>query len=198
MAQAMTASMTPRNTARERGAVLPNGVAGMLIFVAAELMFFAGLGTAFAVARAGATMWPPLGQPRLPIEVTAVNTLVLLASGALLARAHVAFGRGEASLGRWLTGAMLLGATFVTVQGIEWVRLINYGLTMTSSSFGSFFYLLVGAHALHAVAAILGLAYVRTRLAAGTLTPSALWAAEIFWGFVVGVWPFLYVAVYLA
>jgi heme/copper-type cytochrome/quinol oxidase subunit 3 len=161
-------------------------------------MFFAGLGTAFAVARAGATMWPPLGQPRLPVEVTAVNTLILLASGGLLARAHVAFARHEASLGRWLTAAMLLGATFVAVQGIEWVRLIGFGLTMTSSSYGSFFYLIVGAHALHAVGAILGLAYTRSRLAAGTLTANVLWAAEIFWGFVVGVWPFLYVAVYLA
>jgi heme/copper-type cytochrome/quinol oxidase subunit 3 len=93
---------------------------------------------------------------------------------------------------------MLLGAVFVTVQGIEWVRLIGYGLTMTSSSFGSFFYLIVGAHALHAVAAILGLAYARARLAAGTLTANVLWATEVFWGFVVGVWPFLYVTVYLA
>ena len=197
MAEATTAAMTPGHAARARAAVLPNGVAGMLIFVVAELMFFAGLGTAFAVARAGATMWPPLGQPRLPVEVTAVNTLVLLASGVLLSLAHVAFGRGEAGLARWLTGAMLLGAVFVAVQGVEWVRLIGYGLTMTSSSFGAFFYLIVGAHALHAVGAILGLAYVRARLAAGTLTASAFWAAEIFWAFVVGVWPFLYVSVYL-
>ncbi|MBX3026994.1 cytochrome c oxidase subunit 3 [bacterium] len=198
MARTMAVAAAPGRTARERGAVLPNGVAGMLIFVVAELMFFAGLGTAFAVARAGATMWPPLGQPRLPVEVTALNTLVLLASGACLARAHVASARREASVGRWLTGAMLLGATFVTVQGVEWTRLIRFGLTMTSSSYGAFFYLIVGAHALHALAAILGLAWTRARLAAGTLTPSALWAAEIFWGFVVGVWPFLYVAVYLA
>lgn len=183
---------------RPREAVLPNGVAGMLMFVAAELMFFAGLGTAFAVARAGATMWPPLGQPRLPVEVTAVNTLVLLASGVLLARAHAAFGRGAASLRGWLTGAMLLGATFVGVQGFEWARLLRFGLTMTSSSYGSFFYLIVGAHAAHAVGAIIGLAYARARLAAGTLTPSVLWAAEVFWWFVVGVWPFLYVSVYLA
>jgi heme/copper-type cytochrome/quinol oxidase subunit 3 len=183
---------------RPREAVLPNGVAGMLMFVAAELMFFAGLGTAFAVARAGATMWPPLGQPRLPVEVTAVNTLVLLASGVLLARAHAAFGRRAASLRGWLTGAMLLGATFVGVQGFEWARLLRFGLTMTSSSYGSFFYLIVGAHAAHAVGAIIGLAYARARLAAGTLTPSVLWAAEVFWWFVVGVWPFLYVSVYLA
>lgn len=188
---------TTRDAPHRHEAVLPNGVAGMLIFVVAELMFFAGLGTAFAVARAGATMWPPYGQPRLPIEVTAVNTLVLLASGGLLARAHVAFGRREAGLRIWLTGAMLLGALFVSVQGVEWVRLIGYGLTMTSSTYGSFFYLIVGAHALHAVAAILGLAYARARLAGGTLTPNVLWATEVFWGFVVGVWPFLYVSVYL-
>ena len=198
MTHTMTAPVPGRGVARDERAVLPNGVAGMLIFVAAELMFFAGLGTAFAVARAGSTMWPPLGQPRLPVEVTAVNTLILLASGGLLARAHVAFARREAGLGRWLTGAMLLGATFVTVQGVEWVRLIGFGLTMTSSSYGSFFYLIVGAHALHAVGAILGLAYTRARLAAGTLTANVLWAAEVFWGFVVGVWPFLYVAVYLS
>lgn len=186
----------PRRAPRE--AVLPNGVAGMLIFVTAELMFFAGLGTAFAVARAGATMWPPLGQPRLPIEVTAVNTLVLLASGILLARAHVAYRRGEAGLRGWLTGAMLLGALFVSVQGVEWVRLLRFGLTMTSSSYGSFFYLIIGTHAAHAVAAIIGLAYARARLAAGTMTPNVFWAAEVFWCFVVGVWPFLYVSVYLA
>lgn len=198
MGAAMVGYAAAGGSRRRRQPVLPDGVAGMLIFVVAELMFFAGLVTAFAVARAGATMWPPLGQPRLPVEVTAVNTLVLLASGGLLARAHVAFGRGEAGLRGWLTGAMLLGALFVTIQGVEWVRLLRYGLTMTSSSFGSFFYLIVGAHALHAVAAILGLAYTRARLAAGTLTANVLWTAEVFWAFVVGVWPFLYVMVYLA
>jgi heme/copper-type cytochrome/quinol oxidase subunit 3 len=190
--------MVVRGTPRRSEAVLPDGVAGMLIFITAELMFFAGLTSAFAVAKAGATMWPPLGQPRLPVEATAVNTLVLLASGALLARAHVACARHEAGLRAWLTGAMLLGATFVAVQGYEWVRLIGFGLTMTSSNYGSFFYLIVGTHALHAVGALGGLAYARARLAAGTFSPNVLWAAEIFWFFVVGLWPFLYVAVYLA
>ncbi len=193
-----TAPLSIATARRRPEALLPDGVAGMLVFVVAELMFFAGLASAFLVARAGTTVWPPPDQPRLPVEATAVNTLVLLASGALLALAHRAFTRRDPRLGRWLTGAMALGATFVVVQGVEWTRLIGFGLTMTSSSYGSFFYLLVGTHALHAVGALAGLAYARHRLARGALTADVLWAAEIFWFFVVGVWPFLYVAVYLA
>lgn len=193
-----TAPLAIATSRRRPEALLPDGVAGMLIFVVAELMFFAGLASAFLVAKAGSTVWPPPDQPRLPIEVTAVNTLVLLASGALLGVAHRAFARHDPRLAAWLSGAMALGTAFVVVQGVEWVRLIGYGLTLTSSSYGSFFYLLVGTHALHAVAALGGLALARRRLATGTLTAETLWAAEIFWFFVVGVWPFLYVAVYLA
>ena len=37
--------------------------------------------------------WPPPGQPRLPLEETAINTLALLASGLMLWRARRAFAR---------------------------------------------------------------------------------------------------------
>ena len=69
-------------------------VAGMLIFVGTEVMFFAGLVSAFTIARSHALGWPPPGQPRLPVLATALNTLVLLASGAVLASA----GRAAATV----------------------------------------------------------------------------------------------------
>ena len=62
-----------------------SGVIGMLIFMVTEAMFFAGLISAYMVIRAGLEEWPPWGQPRLPVETTAFNTLVLLASGFLMA-----------------------------------------------------------------------------------------------------------------
>ena len=49
------------------------------------------------------------------------------------------------------TLVMLLGAFFVVFQGAEWLALIGQGLTLTSSALGSFFYLIVGSHGLHAV-----------------------------------------------
>jgi len=175
-------------------------VAGMLIFVGTEVMFFAGLISAFVIARSHATGWPPLGQPRLPVLATTLNTLVLLASGAALAAAARAaatpFGRHRTL--RRLGLAVALGTLFVAVQGVEWTRLLAYGLTMRSSQYGSFFYLIVGMHAAHAVAAITALLSARWRLARGTLSADAFAAVRVFWYFVVGVWPVLYVVVYLA
>jgi heme/copper-type cytochrome/quinol oxidase subunit 3 len=93
---------------------------------------------------------------------------------------------------------MLLGAAFVGLQGREWVLLVTQGLTLTSSTLGSFFYLIIGAHALHAGVALGVLAWVWWRLERGWLASSTLAAAEIFWYFVVGVWPVLYWRVYLS
>src|SRR5690349_1824396 len=113
----------------------------MLIFVMAEVMLFAGFISAFAVTKAGTPGgWPPPGQPRLPIEVTALNTLALLASGVLLFRANRDFSRAPGRASRIVLASMLLGGCFVLFQGIEWVRLIGQGLTLTSSQQGSFFF----------------------------------------------------------
>ena len=50
-----------------REPILPNGVLGMLIFVATEIMFFSGLISAFVIGKSNAIGgWPPPGQPRLP------------------------------------------------------------------------------------------------------------------------------------
>jgi heme/copper-type cytochrome/quinol oxidase subunit 3 len=178
--------------------LLPNAVFGMLIFVIAEAMLFAGLISAFVIVRSGAPVWPPPGQPRLPVEETAVNTAALLLSGVLLFFAGRAFRRREPGAKRWLLVSIGLGAFFVIFQGVEWLGLIREGLTLTSSPHGSFFYLIVGAHALHAMAALVFLGVVYARMHQGpALTSSAFAAARVFWYFVVGLWPILYLRVYL-
>src|SRR3990170_6381262 len=60
---------------------------GMLIFLGAETMLFAGFVAAFVVFRLSAPVWPPPLQPRLPVGVTAVSTAVLLGSGYTMWRA---------------------------------------------------------------------------------------------------------------
>src|ERR1039458_6330583 len=62
---------------------LPNSVLAMIIFVAAEIMFFAGLMSAYTIARHTVlgSVWPPPGQPRLPVERTAANTPILIPRG---------------------------------------------------------------------------------------------------------------------
>ncbi len=177
----------------------PDGVLGMLLFVFAEAMLFAGLISAFVIvkAQAAGAMWPPYGQPRLPVERTAINTTALLLSGAVLLVSSRSFGRRSASASGQLLTALLLGAFFVGFQGVEWLALIREGLTLTSSTYGSFFYLIVGTHAVHALGAIVGLAWAWTRLRAGRLTEAQFATVRVFWYFVVLVWPVLYLKVYL-
>ena len=177
--------------------IVPHGVMGMMIFVVTEVMMFAGLMSAFVIVKGAAQVWPPPDQPRLPIEETALNTAALLASGVFLYLAGRAFRDDPASAKRPMAIALGLGAFFVTFQGVEWVTLIAEGLTLWSGAHGGFFYLIVGTHALHAVAAILGLGWAFRRLLQGELHYNQLAPVQIFWYFVVGVWPILYWLVYL-
>ena len=188
----------PRSGSRvSRAAIVPNGVFGMLIFVMTEVMLFAGFVSAFTIMRKSALVWPPPGQPRLPVGETAVNTAVLLASGVALWFAGRAYRRNAPSARRPLLLAMALGVAFVVLQGREWVMLLGEGLTLTSSALGSFFYLIVGMHAVHALVAVGVLGYAYRRLQRGFLPAGVMGAAEVLWYFVVGVWPFLYWRVYL-
>src|SRR5208283_2076463 len=122
---------------------LPNSVLGMIIFIAAEIMFFAALMSAHTIARSTAMggIWPPPGQPRLPVERTAINTAILLLSGVLLWFANRRMKSEPERALRYLAGAIATGIAFVLLQGVEWVRLLREGLTMTSSNHGAFFYL---------------------------------------------------------
>ena len=176
--------------------ILPSGVLGMLIFVFTELMFFGGLISAFTIIKSASVVWPPAGQPRLPFEQTAFNTGLLLLSGVMLFVTRRIYQRDRVKARIPMALAMVLAAAFVALQGAEWVALLGQGLTLTSSSLGSFFYLIIGLHGLHVVAAIGILFYAFVRLQRGWLASSQLATAEVFWYFVVGIWPVLYLVVY--
>jgi cytochrome c oxidase subunit 3 len=179
--------------------MLPDGVMGMLLFVFTEVMLFAGFISAHTIvkSRAAGQMWPPFGQPRLPLEETAVNTAALLASGLVLVFAHFAFRKRPRQARIPLLISLMLGLFFVGAQGREWVALLGDGLTLTSSTYGAFFYVIVGCHALHAAGAIAAMTWAWFRLNAGRLTSSQFATVQVFWYFVVLVWPVLYLKVYL-
>lgn len=174
---------------------------GLLIFLGTEAMFFAGLISAFLILKAGSTVWPPVDQPRLPVAVTALNTLVLLASGYTMHRAVRSIRNGnQERLITWLAITGVLGTIFLGVQGLEWVRLLSYGLTFTSSNYGATFYTLIGAHGLHVFAAVLVLMGVFIRALQERYSASkheGLALCQVYWFFVVGIWPVLYGLVYL-
>ena len=196
-AQARVIPFRPRPHRAKK--IVSNSVLGMILFVFVEIMLFAGFISAFVIikARAVGSVWPPPNQPRLPFAETAVNTTALIASGVALLIAHTMFQRGNRDIRTLLASATVLGATFVALQGVEWLALIQEGLTITSSTYGALFYTIIGAHALHAVAAIAALGWAFARLLSDRLTKEAMSTVALFWYFVVLVWPFLYFQVYL-
>lgn len=196
-AQARVIPFRPRPHRAKK--IVSNGVLGMILFVFVEIMLFAGFISAFVIikARAVGSVWPPPNQPRLPFAETAVNTTALIASGIVLLIAHTMFQRGNRDIRTLLASATVLGGTFVALQGVEWLALIQEGLTITSSTYGALFYTIIGAHALHAVAAIAALGWAFARLVGDRLTKEAMSTVALFWYFVVLVWPFLYFQVYL-
>ncbi len=177
--------------------VIPDGILGMSFLIATEVMFFTGLISAYIVNKAGVS-WPPPGQPKLPVEITAFNTLILLSSALTIYLFRKKFAQENGK--KLLMITMLLGITFITIQGIEWVSMLQFGLSITSGLYGTFFYTLIGAHGIHVVAGLCILLYLL--LSVNTKSPvekslDKISACSMYWYFVVGIWPVLYILVYL-
>jgi cytochrome c oxidase subunit III len=178
-----------------------NARLGVMLFIGAEGMFFAGLLSTFLVFRTGSAVWPPPFQPRLPIIVTAVNTLILLWSGYTMHRALRAIRRGNTQgLMDWMAVTALLGMIFLSVQGYEWARLLQFGLTLSSSVYGATFFTLIGCHAAHVFGAVIWLLIIlamakKQRFASEQFV--GVQVCGIYWYFVVALWPILFGVVYL-
>lgn len=172
---------------------------GMFFFLATEVMFFASLLASFVVIKAGATAWPPAGQPRLPVGSTALNTAILLLSLPVLfisTRQSKQKSALQFPLGVFL--ATVMGMLFLLLQGHEWLELIRFGLATANSVYAGLFYVIVGAHALHVIGGLIMLVYLLSRLSKkshGDLTPFVM-ASKMYWTMVVLLWPMIYAFLY--
>jgi cytochrome c oxidase subunit III len=191
----------PAPPVRPNTPVGSNAWLAVLMFLGAEAMFFAGLIGAYIVFRVGATTWPPPFQPRLPVGVTGVNTLILLASAVTMRWSLRAVRVDDRKkLLRLLAYTAALGLIFLAIQGFEWIRLIHFGLTVSSSVYGSLFYTLVGFHGLHVLGALIWLLVVVVLAKRERFSKEhhvGVQTCGMFWTFVVGLWPVLYGLVYL-
>jgi cytochrome c oxidase subunit III len=173
---------------------------GLLLFIVLELMFFAGLISAFLVFRFSPVQWPPAGQPRLPIEVTAINTFVLTLSGFTFYKALKVLREGKKGLYlSLLISTAFLGIGFLVTQGYEWIQLVKFGLSVHSNIYGGFFYALVGIHGLHVFGGVLALFWVLVRSFMGAYSAQRNLGVDLcrtYWFFVVGLWPVLFGLIY--
>jgi heme/copper-type cytochrome/quinol oxidase subunit 3 len=181
--------------------LIGNAQLAMVIFIFAEVMFFTGLIGAFLVFRFSGQPWPPPFQPRLPVGVTAVNTVFLLASSYTFIRAKKSIKNDDSQgLCNFLALTASLGLVFLLTQGYEWLQLLNFGLRVSTGTYASTFYTIVGAHAFHVSSAVLWLLVVLIRAWRGHFSPEnaiAITTCGMYWHLVVGLWPVLFFLVYL-
>ena len=132
---------------------------------------------------------------------TSASSFVLLMSSLTMVLAHHAFERRDMRQTRiWLAATALLGATFLSGQIFEFTEFVHEGLTVTTSPFGSSFYMLTSFHGAHVAIGVTLLAAMLILSFSGRLYSDRGLNVELvglYWHFVDIVWIVIFTVVYL-
>ena len=199
---------------------------GMSWFIFSEVMFFAVFFGALFYTRTLSVpdlasadnlsllyphfsdIWPSAGPgfkdkftPMAAWGIPAINTLLLLSSGATLTWAHWGLlknKRTQLTIGLILT--ILLGVTFLYLQVREYTEAYShFNLKLTTGVYGSTFFMLTGFHGFHVTLGATMLTVILFRVMSGHFKPDHHFAFEAvawYWHFVDVVWLLLFVLVY--
>lgn len=153
--------------------------------------------------------WPSAGPEQAGGEfspmgawgIPAINTLILLTSGATVTWAHWGLKEdNQKKLVRGLAATVALGLIFVVLQAWEYRHAYHeLNLTLESGVYGSTFYMLTGFHGFHVTMGAVMLMAVLARAMKGHFSPHNHFAFEAvawYWHFVDVVWLGLFVFVY--
>ena len=194
---------------------------GTIVWLSSELMFFAALFAAYftirsvttaAAAPGTETLWKHSTE-LLNVPFASVNTTILVLSSVtcqlgVFAAEHGKVGRtGSAANPRnwgmreWFILTYLMGAVFIAGQVTEYAKLVHEGVTISSTPYGSVFFLTTGFHGLHVTGGLIAFVFVlaRTYMARKFTHEQAVTAIVVsyYWHFVDVVWIGLFATVYL-
>ncbi|SEE02434.1 cytochrome c oxidase subunit 3 [Ruania alba] len=187
---------------------------GTIVWLSSELMFFAGLFAMYFTHRsvAGPEVWGQ-GYDYLNITFSGINTLVLVLSsvtcqlGVWAAERFQPVRTGSLlqvtkwGMQEWYILTFLMGSFFVAGQVYEYAELVEHGLTIANSSYGSVFYLATGFHGLHVVGGLIAFLVVILRSFAanrfGEHEATTALVVSYYWHFVDAVWIVLFGVIYL-
>jgi len=174
---------------------IPVGKFGMWVFLISEIMLFTGLIGSYIVLRLGSPSWPRPGEI-LNTPLLGVNTVVLLSSSLTMVLALSAAQQDRRrALKRYLLLTALLGLTFLGIKGYDYAHMWHHGFTISSSLFGSCYYLLTGFHALHVLSGVVLLLYLFTAASRGLFSAANYGRIEysgLYWHFIDIVWVILF------
>ncbi|KXW62560.1 hypothetical protein MPHL43072_20185 [Mycolicibacterium phlei DSM 43072] len=127
-------------------------------------------------------------------------TLVLIASSFTCQMGVFAAEKGDVyGLRRWYWITFLMGLFFVLGQGYEYIQLVQHGTTISSSAYGTVFYLATGFHGLHVIGGLVAFLILLARTRMSKFTPAQATASIVvsyYWHFVDIVWIALFAVIY--
>ncbi|MGE4280510.1 MAG: cytochrome c oxidase subunit 3 family protein [Magnetospirillum sp.] len=165
----------------------------MWVLIISELLVFGAFFVAFGIARVLDVETFRAGQALLDVRMGGANTLVLVTSGWLAAKAVQFGGLGQGRKSRFfLAGAGALGLVFLVIKGMEYASKAAQGIDIETNTFFTLFYLMTGFHAMHVIMGIVVLAIVGWKNSAENLETGAA-----FWHMVDLIWLILFPIVYL-
>ena len=175
---------------------------GVIVWLASELMFFAGLfGVYFTVRAQTEGEWPP-APTELDITYAAFFTTILILSSVTCQFGVFAAEKGDVfALRRWYILTFFMGLVFVLGQANEYRNLVvNHGTTLASSQYGTVFYLTTGFHGLHVIGGLIAFILLVGKTKISKFTPSQATGAIVvsyYWHFVDVVWIGLFLTIYI-
>jgi cytochrome c oxidase subunit 3 len=173
---------------------------GFWTFIGSETLFFGSLISTYMVYK-GAAVAGPYPHEVLNIPVTSVSTFVLLTSSLAMVLALNAVQRDDrAGALIWLLATAFCGLIFLGFQAYEFTSFVHEGLTITSSVFGSSFYVLTGFHGAHVSVGVIWLLTLWILTLRGKIGKADALKVEIaglYWHFVDIVWIAIFTLVYL-
>jgi cytochrome c oxidase subunit III len=213
MASVSTATAAPR-TSPHVSVNRPNPVSvGTIVWLASELMFFAGLFAMYFTLRAAAPQEWAEQTEKLNITFAAINTTVLVLSSVTCQMGVWAAERFQPvrtgslvhvnrwGMNEWMTLTYVMGAFFIGGQVFEYAELVHEGLTISSSPYGSVFYLTTGFHGLHVVGGLIAFLFLLGRSFSakrfGHHEATTAIVTSYYWHFVDVVWIALFAVIYL-
>ena len=186
---------------------------GTMVWLSSELMFFAGLFAMYFTHRnESPEIWADKTE-LLNVPFALVNTLVLVASsftaqaGVWAAeryqrrRTGTLFNFTRWGMHEWFVLTYIMGSIFVAGQIYEYAQLVSEGLTISSSPYGSVFYLTTGFHGMHVVGGLIAMLFVLGRSFVakkfGTHEATTTIVVSYYWHFVDVVWIALFLVIYV-
>ena len=180
---------------------LDNTKLAMWAFLGSECLFFGSMISTYLLYR-NRVIEGPTPHEIYDIPYTSVSSFVLLMSSLTMVLGLSAIQRGDQrALRSWLLATAFLGLTFIGGQIYEFTTFVEEGLTLSTSTFGSAFFMLTGFHGAHVTVGILMLLALYGLSLAGKLeSPDGARPVEfigLYWHFVDIVWIVIFTVVYL-